>query len=668
MRRADPYIPSSLVWVCLACGQLTPHRGTTVETETDAECFDYAPPGDPAAASTAVDAHTAPPAAAAAVAPSRGDDVGLCASSVHDDDDDVDGALVTACVAPRRSCVNDASDSYLSQAAAASAAAASSRHRHRHHHHRRVQGEGRSASSSHGSAAGDVRPRSGTTKEAASRGGSDVAPGSVVDRRPGAFPLTPDISGSGVSSTSISSGGGTATAAAAVAAHQRHSHSLKDSRSSLTLLLLEQHLIGSREMRLCRGCGAVACAEIRSTAELMAAGPGAASPTTPAGCGCCDEEDESALVLAPAAEAPPPLQQETWQWDAPSVHGSAHRRNGLSSSATSLPLSVSQLLYGGHEAQPLDVWFTSTDTSVTTPRCRADGGPPGVPQPHASPPPPPPSPPPPQSPPRSQRRTHASLPSVHTVVAVALARLLLRVKKAVVAVVEGCHPLSPALPKPYWGQGGGPVDLDDTDAGEEGSAASGSHHQRSAAVQAGHGSADPRLSRWCTTPSSSADITAVAHDVDDGSCGSSTCDRACAMSSTRLADAPPVSDGSAAATATSSAAATAAVRWTRACKNRWDTTSVADALWRLVLPSFGFPFLRPAAAAAADASSVAHDASACAASRPYRGFHGEVEAAVGQLDATQLEVAALRLQQVLAAVRKAQQKQQQGPSSVAYTF
>ncbi|KAG5507355.1 hypothetical protein GH5_07451 [Leishmania sp. Ghana 2012 LV757] len=132
----------------------------------------------------------------------------------------------------------------------------------------------------------------------------------------------------------------------------------------------------------------------------------------------------------------------------------------------------------------------------------------------------------------------------------------------------------------------------------------------------------------------------------------------------------------------------------RAWKEKWNSISVAEALWRLVLPSFGAPFLAavsmPAAASADRAVPPcrkrpigslmdwiafsprprAVESTGCSAvgpgARPYRGFRGDVEEAIHQLDAAQLEVAKLRLQQVLTAVN-AEQARREGQSKVAHS-
>ncbi|TPP41767.1 Ankyrin repeats (3 copies) family protein [Leishmania donovani] len=144
----------------------------------------------------------------------------------------------------------------------------------------------------------------------------------------------------------------------------------------------------------------------------------------------------------------------------------------------------------------------------------------------------------------------------------------------------------------------------------------------------------------------------------------------------------------------------AAATTMRACKDKWSSISVSEALWRLVLPSFSAPFLSttsmPSTAAAAARATSVHRAFSAGGSRPleslmgwiasaprrgavestassavvtgtrpYRGFRGDVEEAVRQLDAAQLEVAKLRLQQVLAAVM-AEQLRREGQSEGEY--
>ncbi|CAG9572819.1 hypothetical protein LMJF_19_1140 [Leishmania major strain Friedlin] len=518
-----------------------------------------------------------------------------------------------------------------------------------------------------------------------------------------------------------------------------------DATCSLTVLLMEEHLMGSREMRFCRCCGEVRCAEIRKVAERL---PSPLSAQAAHKVSYADEEGDE--VVAAAAQATEESEHEHWKAVLRhSCRSAAIRRDG-GAEAVYGPFT-SPALYSGNGSQPLGFSAPAAENGCKPPET-------------------------------AQAEARKEIPSVHLAVALSLARLLSKAKAMAVAALGSLHPLSPALPKRYFsihgsehgdkaairGYGNGVLASDSALRSarsilrppprdqegcrpsnplynpREGMGTSSDHWKLLSASTAtsrtaplacasveecplqclaslpgatGGGAAEDldgismessAQPSWAFTAPDEEE-TCRAEDDDEGfviqhqrggvqsdedaSAGGAEDTHTCVR---RL-----YGDSTVTSNIMGTTAAAAAPRMMRASKDKWNSISVSEALWRLVLPSFSAPFLSSTsmpstATAAARATAVdrafsavggrpleslmdwiasaprrgAVESTASSAvvtgTRPYRGFRGDVEEAVRQLDAAQLEVAKLRLQQVLAAVM-AEQLRREGQSEGEYS-
>nr|CAJ2471302.1 unnamed protein product [Leishmania braziliensis] len=448
----------------------------------------------------------------------------------------------------------------------------------------------------------------------------------------------------------------------------------EDVTCSLTALLAEEHLIGSREMRFCCCCGEVRCAEIRKVTELL---PARATVSASYGDAESDEPLDFSVHAAESVFQP----SEAAQWRSPPPQT-----------------------------------FPADRQQQTQPRQSAESN------------------------------SRKEISSVH-LVALSLARLLLKVKAIAVAAVYNLHPLSPALPKAYFSRHGdgdngetavgddeksvstsdsaplsvnsisrppllapegrrlryplqGPREMDTNRATPLAYVPAEMHPLpclASVFSVTGGGTVEDlnsvsldssELPSWAFTAPDEED-TYRAEEADESLViqnlrGGVQSDEDVGTRSAEDAHAcvRRLHDGSLSLSAI--AGTTAATRVAREQKEKWNSISVSEALWRLVLPSLSAPFLpttsKPSTAAADRAFSLdgrkplerlmdwvvfpprrgAVESTASSAvvtsARPYRGFRGDVEEAISQLNAVQLEVAKLRLQQVLAAVNAEQMR------------
>ncbi|CAC9483254.1 hypothetical protein, unknown function [Leishmania infantum JPCM5] len=514
-----------------------------------------------------------------------------------------------------------------------------------------------------------------------------------------------------------------------------------DAACSLAVLLMEEHLMGSREMRFCRCCGEVRCAEIRKVTERL---PSPLSARVADKVSYTDEEGDE--VEAAAAQATVESEHEHWKAIlSHSCRSTAIRRDG-GAAAVYGPFT-SHALYSGNESQPLGVLAPAAENGCKPPET-------------------------------AQAETRKEIPSVHLAVALFLARLLSKVKVMAVTALGNFHPLSPALPKTYFsshgsehgdkaairGYGNGVLASDSAPRSassisrlprraqegcrpsyplynpSEGMRTSSDHWKSLSASTATSRTSPPACAsaEECTLPclasllgvtggGASEDLYGISLDSsaqpswvftapDEEETYRAEDDEGLVIQHQRGGvqsdeDASAVGaedahtcarmlyDDSTAASNIMGTTAAAATTM-RACKDKWSSISVSEALWRLVLPSFSAPFLSttsmPSTAAAAARATSVHRAFSAGGSRPleslmgwiasaprrgavestassavvtgtrpYRGFRGDVEEAVRQLDAAQLEVAKLRLQQVLAAVM-AEQLRREGQSEGEY--
>lgn len=517
--------------------------------------------------------------------------------------------------------------------------------------------------------------------------------------------------------------------------HSHHNHpssssgratTVPDPMQSIAAMLMEEHLVGSREMRFCENCHEVRCAEIRQASEVLPHSAYASNNTAQAYAHYLD-----------------PLQPRTAYHDPSSYRCQDHKANHGAQSNS----NVNQQFLSSRVPQP-----DGQDLPLSSPNAHPNSS-----SSHSS----------------FASATCARPPrqrevvSGHYVVALSVARMLLKVKSVAASVLHNFHPLSPSLPaaRPYrQGRSEGTEDgeADDQEGCHRGSnerftdselfGRSGiplsqqqqqqqqrQHHQplsptstagttpssyesaakpyeaeqlvsslnssiAEAAAAAGCGTESNDISYDSFTATSPANRDAHQRQQTETrhSPGQSHTDSASrAMHPTQLTrdgDGLPSSLDSpssvvtaqaslmllprdaeaglprlapASATSTTTAPHTAeAAALLRESKEKWNATSVPEALWRLVLPSFGPPFLGSAQAGGAAGSSSSCGGSvqstpqrgACGAGeradKPYRGFRGGVEEAVGQLDAMQLEVAKLRLEQILAAVSAEQSRRE----------
>ncbi|GET88003.1 hypothetical protein, unknown function [Leishmania tarentolae] len=501
---------------------------------------------------------------------------------------------------------------------------------------------------------------------------------------------------------------------------------------SLTVLLMEEHLIGSRELRFCRCCGEVRCSEIRKLTELLPSSlPVQAADKA-------SYTDAQGVELMAAAHRAMEAKHEHWK----TILNHSDRRASISRDGGAEVIRsphTSHPLHSGNESQPLGVSAAAAegdcDTFETAKWCSQQVHRTFLHWDHQ------------QTQPQPSGQAKAGKESL------SLARLLSKIKDMALVAFHNFHPLSPALPKAYLSSHG-------NDEGDKAamrghaydSLASGSAprsaisiprlsprrqepcrrgyplynpregietssgHWKAASTEAhtrpcsasllgitGGGAADDlngvssRVSAqpsWAfPAPDEEATYTAkdegegllfqhqwggVQNGEDASTVGAEDA-RVCLHSNSEDSPSTP--------NLTGTTAAAAATRMMRACKDKWNSISVSEALWRLVLPSFSAPFLSttsvPSTAAAAVAARTTAVGRACSSGgsgppelmmdwvasapcrggvestmrsalatgkRPYRGFRGDIEEAVLQLDAAQLEVAKLRLQQVLAAV------------------
>ncbi|KAG5503089.1 hypothetical protein JIQ42_07052 [Leishmania sp. Namibia] len=837
-----PYT-ASLVWVCLACGRLAPYQAVLYDTMDNADGFDSHPqssssaidamPGECAIACTALGDREAaahvhssfPPKTTQhrhgqpqygagehiyhashepPYSPCGGGVAGCTAITV--------GSLPSSPVtsAPVRqgqphSCVNDASDSYLSQAASSSYRTCGQPQCPLSVTHRTAGAvmEDRLHLGSVGRTSDRQKRRESALVFAAASNlhASDEAVGAdkaVVDdgisssrRRASTAvtpPATPQLSSSLESTGNRNSALALSARAPAVATlpqilsaspslwrhtdvnvvqsplstGARSAQEEEDAMHSLRVLLMEEHLIGSREMRFCCSCREVRCAEIRKATDMLPS-------SLPAGAAADISYGVDGGDMMRAAQGAVGLQHEDWSAPpSPGCRSPDIRRGRGTEVGYGLPISHN--CHCGREPEsreaPRDLSAPAAESgsqSSKTARWRSPL--PRAPLTYLHQ----------QAQPQQSARVKAreEMSPVHHDVAFSLARLLSKVKAIAVAAVQNFHPLSPALPTVYLCSHCG--DDDETAMGNDRYTGLGSDSaQRSARSiprlpphgQKGHHPRCPpydpsegvemRGGYWTTaststetsraTPSMSVSaertplcstspltlagggpskdlnnlsldssgqpswaLTAPdeeeAHRAEEGVedliiqhllgnvPGDENAGRGggedAYMRARRCADGTTFTSSVTSATAAAEATGTM-----RAWKEKWNSISVAEALWRLVLPSFGAPFLTavsmPAAASADRAvppgrkrpigclmdwiafssrpRAVESTSSSAvgAGARPYRGFRGDVEEAIHHLDAAQLEVAKLRLQQVLTAVN-AEQARREDQSKVAHS-
>ncbi|KAG5481238.1 hypothetical protein CUR178_06471 [Leishmania enriettii] len=836
-----PYT-ASLVWVCLACGQLASYQAVPYDTMDNADGFDSHPqssssaidamPGECAITYTALGdreaaAHvhsSSPPkttqhrhgqpqydAGAHSYHASHEPPYSPCSGGVAGCTAITAGSLPSSPVtsAPVRqgqphSCVNDASDSYLSQAASSSYRTCGQPQCPLSVTHRTAGAvmEDRLRLGSVGRTSDRRKRRESALVFAAASNlhASDevVVAKAVVDdgisssrRRASTAvtpPATPQLSSSLESTVNRSSALTLRARAPAVATlpqilsaspslwrhtdanvvqsplstGARSAQEEEDAMHSLRVLLMEEHLIGSREMRFCGSCREVRCAEIRKATDMLPS-------SLPSGAAAAISYGVDGGDMMRAAQGAVGLQHEDWS-ASPSPGCSSPDIRGGGGTQVGYGLAISHSCHRGREPEsreaPWDLSAPAVESgsqSSKTARWRSPL--PRTPltdlQQQA------------QLQQSSQVKAREEISPAHHNVAFSVMRLLSKVKAIAAAAVQNFHPLSPALPTVYLCSHGG--DNDETAMGNDRYTGLGSdsalrsassipclpphgpkgHHPRcppydlseGVAVRGGYwttASASTETSRATPSMSVSAERTPLcstsplilagggpSEDLNSLSLDSSG-QPSWALTAPDEEEVHRAEEGvedliiqhllgnvpgdenagkgggedaymrarrcADGITFTSSVtSATAAVEVTgtmRAWKEKWNSISIAEALWRLVLPSFGAPFLTavsmPAAAsadravppgrkqpigclmdwiafssrpkAAESTGSIAVGAGA----RPYRGFRGDIEEAIHQLDAAQLEVAKLRLQQVLTAVN-AEQARREGQSKVAHS-
>jgi hypothetical protein len=561
---------------------------------------------------------------------------------------------------------------------------------------------------------------------------------------------------------------------------------------SLAALLMEEHPVGSREMRFCENCREVRCSEIRNASEVMQR--------------FSSGDDDivglvySTMIERPGSEQlvdgsphvftgpPHPLRPSTDYPETLSYHsissgnsnssnsrsGSLHRHSNLPSlpslscaphtdhAANSGPADSSFLctccdasntsgvvsntvnktrserrsssLHSRHSSSRFSAPPASFEHSYTSPISYASAA-------------------------RDGRRGKREIPSVHLTVALSLARMLLKLKSAAVTIIHNFHPLSPSLPPPRPSCRTTESDTDNssTDSNNKRDDLGNSllhkrteglsYHYRSAVVP-------PPLSSPTaagTTPSShdlatkpyprqllsslnsSLDETAVTGGAESNGISYNSFTTTASQqhqqrqypqqqqfegwdgrvqrqqsasshgTSVRSGDeelkvhsfpvgeaarapllSPKNTVGRQAAKALSGSPSTPTANDTavvanaallRACKDRWNSMSVPEALWRVVLPSFSPPFLGSTHSTVATSPSVRSRGGSCQSTphrgssgstdmqaKPYRSFRGEVQEAISRLDSMQLEVAKLRLEQALAEVAAEQARRETADS------
>lgn len=495
----------------------------------------------------------------------------------------------------------------------------------------------------------------------------------------------------------------------------------EDSMQSFAALLMEEHLVGSREMRFCEGCREVRCSEIRKASDVLS--HAAAASGREAGGGNVDHAESMRALPShshhvqigadyretgfypsgshaasngdPAASAflyvcdEPSHMQSDGHADYMDPEGTLQLASPCTLQQADQPLSPSSSLQLPRSNSPAYSSFASAT------RCGGDF------------------------------QGKREVPSGHLVVALAVARMLGKLKSVAVTVMHNLNPLTPSLPtarrctssdvdeereqqqqrKPPRRSSIGkylysyhknnniaserappfsPASTTETTPScyepvakshpQQFASSRNSSLDETAVVGEGgdsNGISFNSFSTIATMPSPQAqpppqsqadwsgdDFNApVDHEL------SSTHSPACVPTYAQLLflrDATadfscmPASGDAASVTAAGGA-------FVRACKEKWNSLSISEALWRLVLPSFSPPFL--GGVQATRWTSPSHGGSFQSAPhragsgsgfdgqpKPYRGFRGEVENAVTRLDSMQLEVAKLRLEQVLAEV------------------
>ncbi|KAG5507078.1 hypothetical protein JKF63_05824 [Porcisia hertigi] len=511
----------------------------------------------------------------------------------------------------------------------------------------------------------------------------------------------------------------------------RFGHQEENVMDCPSVRLIEEHLIGSREMRFCLCCGEVRCAEIRTAAEvlrssLLERGVGKALYTGRKG-------DE---VMAAAQAAVDPQYKD---WTAPWIGGCCSTddiSDGNWNAGAEFGPSISKSLCTDDES-----WRSLPSRAPLLDQRHQEQQ---------------------QTPLQATSRTKTR--SGTLALAAHLAQLLWRAGAFVLAAIRGFHPLSPVLPKMYLRS----YRVFEHDP-EEGTVAC-SHHSSSTpaidSVQArarwiscphcrcrkscrpscplrelgetsqprsghvlGHlkSASDPTTNRrssstcteggapedsngassgssgqpsWIFAAPDEEDAYTTAEDDDglviqrpraevesdeDAGTGAPENGRVCVQRSNDVDTSAQI--------LTRVPLSSTVKRIIIARKDKWNTISLSEALWRLVLPTFSAPFLTTTpvpstdialaarTTAAGDASLLGGDKSfeyvadsSTPSLRPgavestrsrvvtgapsFTCFRGDVEEAIRQLDGAQLEVAKLRLQQVLAALNAEQVKRE----------
>ncbi|KPI89162.1 hypothetical protein ABL78_1725 [Leptomonas seymouri] len=511
---------------------------------------------------------------------------------------------------------------------------------------------------------------------------------------------------------------------------------------SLAALLMEEHIVGSREIRFCENCCEVRFTEARAVSEVMPHSDAGVGQSAVAAAGTMEDargsiqtarHNDWAFEQHSQSMCPGSAYPEVLSYERGADGGNSH---AYVSSAPSPDLPHGDYAHGSLGIDPAaSAFFSSYATpshvhadpyGTVRERRQADVPPSPRASQRRSPRPDHPSPQPrPASPAARSFAPAASgefqskreIPSVHLVVALSIARMVLNLKDAVAAIIGSLYPLSLPRPAPRSSRRDPEEGREINSVGNDKAGQAHCCHEKHR-LHNSHRRALPRpqqpLSPAPTagaTPSSyeplakpyprqplypwnsSFDETGAVGDIDsDGisrnsfnapspplpqqkrcswlsqasnsqaevhasggsdlsSNSSSDCNPACAQLLYPDATSTEVNSVKSRAS-TAMAPTTPSTALLRVCKEKWHSMSIAESLWRLVLPFFGPPFF-------ANVHAIPHH-SADRRHKPYRGFRGEVEEAVSRLDPMQLEVAKLRLEQILTEVTAAQARLERG--------
>ncbi|KPA82882.1 hypothetical protein ABB37_02641 [Leptomonas pyrrhocoris] len=517
---------------------------------------------------------------------------------------------------------------------------------------------------------------------------------------------------------------------------------------SLAALLVEGHLVGSREMRFCENCREVRCTELRKASDMMSHNDVGADGVAVVVTGRTEVADalgnvgpvrHGAEAVTRHSHSPFPSSDNTYDSNVPSSgfsHAGDTRRVVGNSPATSAFLYLSHR--PSHVINDADGAVEERSPSPCTSQQ-------SVPQYATSP-----SPSSFVSATGGEFQSKREIPSVHLVVALSVARLMLKLKNAAVTIIRNFHPLSPSLPAPRARRCDTSAEEEEESDGVNGDAADRpcryvnghrwahsnksaspppQRHPRAPASTAAGITAFPSCGSPATSYqprlfpflSSSLDEAGLVGGVDsNGLSGNSFSTTTLSQPSRKpqqqqkqhsscssrnsnppaeeyapgdrdlssivstegaspdthplflksvAAEANGVDNAAALSSAPHTTTMTPSGAVLRLRKEKWNSMSVPEALWRLVLPSFSSPFLgsneevnlrssRGGSCHSTPQRGGSSGGGADGLCRPYRGFRGEVEEAVWRLDSMQLEVAKLRLEQILSEVAAEQARRE----------